>query len=158
MTTDDLAETVLMHILRGSGMHGLRGMAEVSRWSAKNDNRQVTLFRPLLRTSKQETLAYCRTLGIEFRVDSGNSMMTFTRNRVRHELLPVMRNYNPKVTEALTRLARSASLEVDYLEEEVDRLWPELAQQGSNSISFDKERVSSLHPLIQRLVLRRGYA
>lgn len=156
-TTDDLAETVLMHILRGSGMHGLRSMTEVSRWSAKNDNRKVILFRPLLQTSKQETLAYCRTQDIKIRVDSGNSVMTFTRNRVRHGLLPVMRTYNPKVTEALTRLARSASLEVDYLEGEVDRLWPGVAQQGSDSISFDKERVSSLHPLIQRLILRRGY-
>ena len=156
-TADDLAETVLMHLIRGSGVHGLRGMDELSPWKGRLEDGQALLFRPLLGVTKRETMAYCERRGIAFREDSGNQLMQFTRNRIRHELLPVLERYNPRVREALVRLAHSASLEVDYLEAEVQRAWASIATQEGSTIVLDRGALSALHPLMRRMVLRRAY-
>ena len=156
-TADDQAETVLMHIIRGSGIHGLRGMAELSTWQGRKRDHEVALFRPLLEVTKEETVAYCRKRGIIFREDPANRLLRFTRNRVRRELLPSLESYNPRVGEALVRLARSAALEADYLEEEVDKVWPAVAKQDGDAIVLDAQHLASLHPLMRRMVLRRAY-
>ena len=156
-TADDLAETVLMHILRGSGVHGLRGMAEHSKWRSRGGVTEGLLFRPLLEVTKADTETYCRQRGIVYRNDTGNLAPRFTRNRVRHRLLPSLQEYNPRVREALLRLARSAALEVDYLEAEVERLWPSVAVREGNSVALNTAGLASLHPLMRRLVLRRAY-
>ena len=157
-TADDLAETVLMHIMRGSGVSGLRGMQELSTWRGRTEDQPVLLFRPLLEVTKSHTAAYCQERGIAFRTDSGNLSLRFTRNRVRHDLIPAMRRYNPKVADALLRLSRSASMEVDYLEGELAKVWPIVARQEGESIVIDNGRVSALHPLMRRMVLRRAYS
>ncbi len=156
-TADDLAETVLMHIIRGSGIHGLRGMAELSTWRSLKGDQQAVLFRPLLGVTKEETVDYCRKRGIAFREDPSNRLLRFTRNRVRHQLLPALESYNPRIRETLVRLARSASLEVDYLESEVARVWPAIARQEGASIVLDAQQLASLHPFMRRMVLRRAY-
>ena len=155
---DDLAETVLMHLIRGCGVHGLRSMTELSTWRSRRDGREVALFRPILvGVTKGDTIAYCRNQGISFREDSGNQSMRFTRNRVRHQLLPTLRSYNPRVGDALQRLASSAAMEVDYLDKEVDNAWPGLAKEMDGSVVLDVGRLAKLHPFMQRLVLRRAY-
>ena len=156
-TADDLAETVLMHILRGSGVHGLRGMEELSTWRSRTGGDGAVLFRPILGVTKGETEAYCNKMGIAFREDPGNRLLRFTRNRVRHHLLPALEEYNPRIRQALIRLAQSASLEVEYLEEEVTRLWTDLARLEGDSISLDAHQLALLHPFMQRMVLRRAY-
>ena len=154
---DDLAETVLMHVIRGSGIHGLQGMAEVSPWRSRAGAQNAVLFRPMLGVTKRETVAYCRDRGIVFREDPGNLLLRFTRNQVRHQLLPSLEAYNPRIREALVRLSHSASLEVDYLERELAEVWPAVALREGNSITLDARLLGSLHPLMRRLVLRRAY-
>ena len=156
-TADDLAETVLMHIIRGSGAHGLRGMEELSTWRSRNGSQKAVLFRPLLQVTKADTLAHCRKRDIPFREDPANLLPQFTRNSVRHELLPSLEKYNPRIREALVRLARSASLEVDYLDRELDRLWPTVASLERDSVLLGSSSLASLHPLMRRLLLRRAY-
>jgi tRNA(Ile)-lysidine synthase len=157
-TADDQAETVLMHILRGAGLHGLRGMSELSPWPWSGDGVGLHLFRPLLQATKAETVAYCRALGLDYRDDTGNYLHRFTRNRVRHGLLPLLESeYNPGVRESLARLARTAALETDYLEDEVARLWPDVAEPEDGAVVFRQPALSGLHPALRRLLLRRGY-
>ncbi|MDA0734463.1 MAG: tRNA lysidine(34) synthetase TilS [Chloroflexi bacterium] len=162
-TADDQAETVLEHILRGSGLRGLRGMTEVSPWPWPPSAGGVVVFRPLLAAAKHETVAYCRELGREFHQDSDNNLPKFTRNRVRQELLPLLAaDYNPRVTDALIRLSHTAALDLDFLERECDRLWPDIASEvtddsASKSISFNRQALNRLHPSMLRQVLRRGY-
>ncbi len=156
-TADDLAETVLMHIIRGTGIHGLRGMAELSKWRSRVDLREVVLFRPFLGITKGETTLYCQERGISFREDPANLLPSFTRNRIRHELLPAMEKYNPRIREALVRLSRNASLDVDYLEDQVDRVWSSVASEDGDAIALDAGHLSALHPTIRRLTLRRAY-
>ena len=156
-TADDLAETVLMHIIRGSGIHGLRGMTEVSGWRSREGGRETVLFRPLLNVTKGDTTAYCEKRGISFREDPGNRLLRFTRNRLRHELLPALESYNPRIRQALVRLSHSASLELDYLDGELARAWGTTAKQEGDSIVLETRAMASLHPLMQRMVLRRAY-
>ena len=171
-TADDLAETVLLHILRGTGLHGLRGMTEQAPWPWPLNLPQLRLLRPFLEATKAETVAYCDSLGRSFRVDTGNALPRFTRNRVRQSLLPLLaEEYNPRIRESLVRLARTASLELDFLEKETDAAWtrvlsdgeeagPEVAdakEADSGFVSLHRQALTQLHPALQRMVLRRAY-
>ena len=109
-TTDDQAETVLMNILRGTGLAGLAGIPRVREFCEG-----VALVRPLLDVSRAEVLEYLDEQGLTFREDTTNASLDYTRNRIRHELLPLLeRDYSPHVRGAITRLARLAG-EADYL-------------------------------------------
>ena len=168
-TSDDLAETVLLHILRGTGLPGLRGMAEIASWPWPAGLESPTLFRPLLEVTKAETIAYCRELGRSYRQDSGNTLFRFTRNRVRQELMPFLAaEFNPQAREALVRLAHTSALELDYLEQELDRIWPDLevspGQGGyvanavpAPAVKLSRDVLAKLHPALRRMALRRAY-
>ncbi len=84
-TRDDQAETILLHWLRGSGLAGLRGMAPL----------RGDIARPLLDVTHEQTVAYCAAQGWQPREDSSNADTRFLRNRIRHELLPLLETYNP---------------------------------------------------------------
>jgi tRNA(Ile)-lysidine synthase len=160
-TRDDLAETVLLHLLRGTGLHGLRGMTEVAPWPWPRGVQNLALYRPLLETAKADTTEYCQELGQDFRLDSGNFLFRFARNRVRLELMPMLAaEFNPRISEALARLARSSAQELDYLEGEVDGVWPQVLHQEreGSEIQFRRESLGQLHPYLRTLVLRRAYS
>jgi tRNA(Ile)-lysidine synthase len=92
-TADDHAETVLMHLLRGSGTRGLRGLLPVSRW--QSSGRSLTVIRPLLELNRQDTVDYCRAHKLKPHTDTSNLSAEPFRNRVRRHLLPELRKYNP---------------------------------------------------------------
>lgn len=104
-TLDDQAETILLRILRGTGIAGLGGIPRV-RGAAGNT---VGLVRPMLTLHRADVLEYLQSLGQTYRDDSSNVDSSFTRNRVRHDLLPQLaRDYNPRVIETLANLATQA--------------------------------------------------
>ena len=157
-TSDDLAETVMLHVLRGSGLHGLRGMTVLSNWPWPQAAPGLVIFRPLLGVTKEQTAVYVREKGQTYREDSGNYMWRFTRNRVRHDLMPKLaKDYNPQVRKALVRLAQTAAEELDFVEQELDQAWPDVAAESVGEVRFSRIALGSLHPLLQRLALRRGY-
>ncbi|MGW8257637.1 MAG: tRNA lysidine(34) synthetase TilS, partial [Thermoguttaceae bacterium] len=103
-TADDQAETILHRILRGTGIVGLGGMARSRALGA------ATLLRPLLNVRRWEILQYLKDLGQAFREDSSNADLRFTRNRIRHELLPMLaKQYNANIIDALLRLGSLAN-------------------------------------------------
>ncbi len=103
-TADDQVETVLFNILRGTGLSGLAGIPR-----CRELNEAATLIRPLLGVGRSDVLAYLGQLGQAYREDISNASLAYTRNRIRHELLPLLEtNYNPLVREALLRLAKVA--------------------------------------------------
>ncbi len=103
-TADDQAETILHRALRGTGLTGLAGMRRVRPLGSS-----ATMVRPLLELRRADVLAYLDELGQPYRDDATNSNTRFTRNRLRHELLPrLASDFNPQVVDALLRLGRLA--------------------------------------------------
>jgi tRNA(Ile)-lysidine synthase len=158
-TQDDQAETVLMHLLRGSGTRGLRGMrpaCSLDEVTGVLEDSGVQLIRPLLSVPRRETLAYCRSRHLSIRRDPTNDQTAFLRNRVRLELLPLLERYNPAIRESLAQVA-------DILAGDAQAIDSALALFGSEVIrSLEGHRAEvardwmlSLPKGLQRTVLRR---
>lgn len=145
---DDQAETVLMRLIRGTGLRGLRGILPV----------QGRIIRPLLTTSKETLLAYLEANSLDYCTDQSNFDPAYLRNRVRHHLMPLLREeFNPQMSKSLSQLARIALDEEDWMEEETRRLWPVvLLKQNSAMISLDLQKTTVLHPALQRRIYQKA--
>jgi len=127
-TLDDQAETVLMRILRGTGARGLAGIFPVQE--------KKHLVRPLLAVTRREIEAYLTAIGQPWREDSTNQDLAHTRNRIRHELLPLMeRDFNPAIRHTLADLAEVARGEAEYWRQEASSLLTRLVREGKPSRS-----------------------
>lgn len=140
---DDQAELLLIRLLRGAGSEGLAGMTWKGPSPASPD---LTLIRPLLRCSREDLLRYATDKGIAFREDSSNSDRSILRNRIRHELLPLLeREFNPGIRGVLGRTA-------ELLGDEAEHLATEATQWRGNP---EPTPFASLSPALQRWVLRQ---
>lgn len=153
-TLDDRAETVILHVLRGSGVDGLVGIAPRSSWPL---GRGPDVGRPILELTREETERYCGELDIEPRRDPTNDLLIATRNRVRHELIPKLREFNPRVELALARLAESAASGVDYLDVAGRDAWPRVATLDGGRVSLSRPGLAALHPAVRARVFRRAF-
>ncbi len=151
-TKDDHIETILLHLIRGTGTRGLRGLQPIAVWQSASNS--LTIVRPLLTVRHQETEDYCHQHQLMPRLDASNLSLSPLRNRIRQQLLPLLESYNPRVAEALLRTGRIASDDINFLDEQIARLWDEVAQQQEKSIVLDKERFDQLPPALQRYLLR----
>ena len=151
-TLDDHVETILLHLIRGTGTRGLRGLPPVTRWRAAE--KELTVARPLLTVRRDETAAYCSSHHLRPRQDATNLSLAPLRNRVRLELLPLLKSYNPQVIEALQRTAHIAGDDIAYLEQEARRSWPRVAARQGNAVVLDKKTLLGLHVVLQHYLLR----
>jgi tRNA(Ile)-lysidine synthase len=130
-TRDDNIETVLFRLLRGTGLRGLAGIA-----SHRPLTNSLTVVRPLLACSRTEVVDFLAMLGQDFRTDSSNASREFMRNRIRNELLPMLRReFSSNVDDSLERLAEQAGEVNEFLESAADKLLGE-AQCQVNSGAF----------------------
>lgn len=118
-TRDDQVETILHHLLRGTGVAGLRGMPSRRTLVPLSDGQpKVELLRPMLTVTRAQALDYLRTVLQDYRDDPSNADVAFTRNRIRHELLPMLEtSFNPNIGDALSKLGRQAGELQDALEQ-----------------------------------------
>lgn len=127
---DDNAETVLQRIMRGTGFRGLVGIRPVR---PLREGSAIRIVRPMLPLRRSEIEKYLADRGIAWRQDSSNTSDLYTRNRLRHELLPLIREkYNPQVDEALVRLAEQARHLDAYLTETAERMLESLVIHHDN--------------------------
>ncbi|RIK62974.1 MAG: tRNA lysidine(34) synthetase TilS [Planctomycetota bacterium] len=140
---DDQAETILHRILRGTGLRGLSGMAAARPLPAARDLRLV---RPLLVFSREALRAYLTARGIGWREDASNGQSdAATRNRIRHDLLPVARSeVNPRVTEALVQLGEQARQAGDALRRFAVESWAEVAEPAGDEAASFRVRARAL--------------
>ena len=169
-TANDQAETVLMHLLRGAGPAGLRGMRPVVPWEewahgvegAAPDERAAeprpALIRPLLAITRDEIERYCADHHLQPRRDPTNRDLRYMRNRIRHDLLPQLIAYNPHIVAALGRTATLCAEEHDFIQRALDAIWPTLVRRRAGALDFVGHVWCSLHPVLQREALRRAYA
>jgi len=108
-TADDQVETVLHHILRGSGLNGLRGIPEVRSLKGVPSVGELMLIRPFLNVSRNGIDSFLESLSQSFREDPTNASFDYTRNRLRHVVLPMLRTeFNPRIDQALLQLSQQA--------------------------------------------------
>ena len=153
-TRNDQVETILMHILRGTGIAGLCGLQPKSKLQIGDDVKHLNIIRPLLDSSRKETESYCQQYNLDPRIDSSNLSLDFLRNRIRHELLPELKNYNPAIEQALLRLADIAAGDISFIEEQASLLWSEVANMTGNAVYLDKHRITALSVAMQRQLFR----
>jgi tRNA(Ile)-lysidine synthetase-like protein len=157
---DDQSETVLLHIIRGTGLAGLRGMLPVTeltdngmthiKGSLPGSGKRITLVRPLLSVPRHEIEAYCRTHNLTPRYDRSNRDQRFLRNRVRHELLPLLGTYNPNIKTLLRQTASIAAADYELIADLLQDAWSAtVVEEQETRISFDRSRWRGL-PLSQR--------
>ena len=148
-TADDQVETVLHNILRGTGMAGLAGIPRVRPLTAA-----ATLIRPLLTVTRAEVLEHLAALGHSHREDSSNAAATYTRNRLRHELLPLLeRDYNPQVREALLRLSQTAAVANEWLDEEVEQILSYFVKPIEGGVTIDIHTLNNGPVFLSQVVL-----
>lgn len=156
-TADDQVETVLMHILRGSGLAGLIGMSP--RGLPNSWSQTIPLVRPLLCVWRSEVLAYCEQRGLKPLIDPSNLDKTIFRNRLRYELIPFLESYNPSVREVVWRTARVLAGEAEILEQLVQSAWGRcVAVIGPDYVSFDLGALQAESVPVQRHLFRRAIA
>ena len=156
-TLDDQAETFLLRLLRGSGADGLAAMQPISylKSEIQNPKSEIQLVRPLLTWARRRmTEDYCLELGLEFRHDSMNDDENFARVRVRKQLLPLLKSFNPKIVETLANTA-------ELLRDEADELNAQAGQFLSENhfrlpVSDYQKQTASLRRRILRLWLAQA--
>lgn len=152
-TEDDLAETVLMRILRGTGLQGLRGILP------RREMDNVCFVRPLLNIRKENILAFLKRKKIPFRTDPTNYQKKYFRNRIRLELMPLLtKKYNQNIRGLLTNLANNAGTDFDYLEAQAQKLFEKHTKCAKNrtNVRIDLKTLSVQHPAVQRMLIRLG--
>jgi tRNA(Ile)-lysidine synthase len=166
-TLDDQAETVLMKLLRGAWTEGLGGIHPVV--LVRNPTRPGKILRPLLSVRRVELEEFLLRQNQPWRTDSSNDDEAFTRNRVRHRLLPILREYNPALDQALGNLAELARDDEARWQSELSRILPQVllpgkpvrgggravaTNPGETSVALDLERLRGFDPALRRRLVR----
>lgn len=143
---DDQVETLLLHFLRGSGLPGMVGMQP----------RQRDIIRPLLGVTHAQTVDYCQQHDIEPLEDLSNADPAYTRNRIRHQLLPLLESINPGFRSILLRSAAVMRSDLEHIEAQVDACWSQvILSEQENATTLQVDALAASPVALQRHLLRR---
>ena len=167
-TRDDGSESMLMHLIRGSGLAGLRGIAasqtlDVGALALTGErgvpsaaSARLHVIRPLLHVGRADTGAYCHARGLAWLADPTNDDPRHLRNRVRHHLLPVLRTYNPAVDAALERTARVLREDAAWIERHVRGRWRQMGTLDGDVVRIEATRFRRQPTGLQRHLVRHA--
>lgn len=145
---NDQAETVLLNLLRGTGLAGLKGIPPV----------RGPFVRPLLEVPREAIEGYCTFRGLRPCRDASNVLLIYQRNKIRHELLPLLqRGFNPEIVGALCRLAEVVREEEEFLAGEARRIYDRLREVEAAGISLARDSLAALPRAMARRVVRLAY-
>jgi tRNA(Ile)-lysidine synthase len=165
-TGGDQVETILMHLLRGAGPDGLVGL--LPRQSIplaafgppppriREGDPTLQILRPILDVERWETAEYCFVHKLSVVFDSTNEETTYLRNRIRHQLVPLLETYNPSVRDALRKLARLSQDDAEALHEVVNQEWVRYARVSTSAVRFPRVGVGMLRRAILARLIRRA--
>ena len=158
-TADDHIETVLLSLLRGAGLRGLAGMAEESESAfTLPDGRRVPVLRPLLGVTRADVMGYLKERRLRPRQDASNTDPAHLRNRVRHELIPLMENIREGASDAVGRASEDARAALKYIEEQAEGLWGEACESAADgrSVRIDRTVMGAAHAALRHVVFERA--
>ena len=148
-TKDDLAETVLMRVLRGTGLSGLRAIRP------ERAAGTLRIVRPMLNISRREVEAFLRERKAGFVSDPTNRSLKFTRNRIRHSLLPYLeRTHAPDIKARLAVLADTVAVDYEFIESEAGKVFDRIVTCRGEKAECPVDRFQRLHPALRRMLLR----
>ncbi len=151
--SDDNVETVIHRLLRGTGPGGLCGI-----WPRRTFDNGLTMVRPMLCVSRGQIIAYCRDSGLNWRHDHTNDEVAYTRNRIRHLLLPEIRGDSPEIDGLLSRLSLSAQRLQTRIESETDSAWKQIASGcDGGRVVFNLEGFNTSAKLVRVELVRRAF-
>jgi tRNA(Ile)-lysidine synthase len=146
---DDLVETVLMRLVRGAGLRGLRGFLPKSKFSG------LTVIRPLIEMGKKEIIDWLDTQKIKYCIDSSNFEDKFLRNRIRLKLLPALKEFNPNIVDNIYNLSRTLSSDYDFIYGFSRDMFESIKKgETAKTIKLDLEKLLKLHPAILSAIIR----
>ena len=149
--SNDKAETVIMNILRGSGISGLKGI------EPKRDNKYI---RPLIETTREEIEKYCKDNNLETRHDESNDENLYNRNKIRNIVIPyIKKEFNNNIINTINRLSIVATEESEYINKIVEKEYNNICiKQDKNEIELNLKKFNSLDVIIKRrLILYSAY-
>lgn len=147
---NDQAETILMRMMRGTGLQGLRGIEYM---------RDGCLIRPILDLSRDEIENYCEEHNLNPRIDQTNLESIYTRNKIRLELLPYMKeNFNSNIVESIVRMGKNLKSDSDFIECEAQNVFNDVLEHGESEygIEIDIQIYSKLQNAMKSRVIRYG--
>jgi len=149
---DDQAETILFRMLRGAGTDGLAGIGY-----RRFDEEGFLVVRPLLDCRKKDILAYCGEQHLDPRVDYTNLEPVYTRNKIRLELIPMLQEYNPNITDTMIRMGKSCAADKDFLWETAAAAFAEVCREKQEKqILLDGAGLRGLHKSIRQRVIAKA--
>ncbi|MGB7604676.1 MAG: tRNA lysidine(34) synthetase TilS [Lutisporaceae bacterium] len=144
---NDNVETILMRLFRGTGLEGLKGI----------DVLRDEIIRPLLETDRTSIEEYCRQNDLEPRVDKTNLQPIYSRNKIRLELIPYLKeSFNPNLNESIVRLSQIIKEENDYLEQQTNKLMNSIVQIEEQRLLIKINNLTELHEAMQKRLLRKA--
>jgi tRNA(Ile)-lysidine synthase len=150
---DDQTETLLMNFIRGTGLEGLKGIEPM----ANRDG--YTLLRPFLTEERAKILQYLSAQNISYREDSSNADPAFWRNKIRHQILPLVKTINPGINHSLTQMVEIVREELVEQEKSVRGLFKLcLLKQTQKEIQLSASKLYTLPLAQQRRVIRKAYS
>lgn len=141
---NDQAESILAHLIRGSGMNGLQGMSVISH------SYTVPVVRPLLEVKKEVLLAYLEERHISYCVDRTNDNIEYQRNRIRHRIIPELEKINPAVIDSLGRTSRSVTEDMEFLQQMAQEAFNTLISVDDRSCTVSRRRLRQQPRALQR--------
>ena len=145
---NDQAETVLMRMMRGTGLQGLKGIDYI---------RDGVIIRPILDIERSEIEAYCEEHKLNPRIDSTNLESIYTRNKIRLELIPYMKeNFNSNVTESIVRMSNSLKCDNEFIEEEALKHFRNISCINEGNLEIKIEKFKNLHKSLKSRIIRHG--
>lgn len=146
-TASDNAETILMNLLRGTGISGLKGIEKI---------REGKYIRPLLNCERKQIEAYCEEKNLQPCIDQTNFENIYTRNKIRNQLIPMLeQEFNPNLITGLNRLGELVQEEEEYWEQKIEEIYQEiLVEKTENKISLDWKAFQKLEPFLQSKMIR----
>ncbi len=143
-TASDQAETLIMRLLRGAGLPGLSAIPPV----------RANIIRPLIEVTREEVMEYLRAQGLEFVTDPSNVKSLYTRNRVRSDIMPVLRVFNPRIVETLASEAAILRDENEMVEAYLAKVSPGIVLHKKDGIGIKRDTFNALLPALKRRILR----
>lgn len=152
-TIDDQAETVLLHLLRGTGMAGLSGIQPVTEF-IPNSNSRFSVVRPFLNVSKQETVEYCKVRRFRPKIDESNEDLSYLRNRIRLDFLPRMEKARPGAKKAVVDLASIAHQTKDYIDSMAENVLSDNVIEREGAFFMNVPRLKGTHSVLKASVFQ----